>query len=602
MKKFFKTLLASTLGVIIGTSIMFILSIIIFAGIVSAISSSSEKYDLKDKTILELNLNGSLADRAESNPFGKILGNPESLGLDDILDAIKKAKEDDEIKGIYLKAEHLNGGFGNLDPIRDALLDFKSTGKFIVAYGDYYLQNSYYIASVADKVILNPKGTFDFRGISANITFSKNLYDKLGIKYQVFKVGTFKSAVEPVIQDKMSVANREQTSSYLNDIWSHLLTGISKSRNISVDQLNVYADQVLTFMPADSILQYNLVDTLMYSSNVDAYLKSLVEIDADTKLNMASVSNMKGVKETEKGDSKTQIAVLYAEGAIYDEATGGLFSDGSTITSKEYVKELQKLKDDDNVKAVVFRVNSPGGSAYASEQIWNAVAELKAKKPIVVSMGDYAASGGYYISCAATKIVAEYSTLTGSIGIFGLIPEGQKLAEKIGLNFDEVNTNKNSSFGGPSFGIPFLFAGYSRPFNESESRMIQKYIETGYDLFITRCADGRSMTKAQIDSVGQGRVWTGNQALALGLVDKIGGIEDAIKIAAEEAKLADYSTAKYPVQKDMFSKMLEESFGNTKMQALKLFLGADNLEKSIIKNHIQTLDIQMAVMPETVSY
>lgn len=601
MKSFFKTLLASTLGVIIGTGILMVFSILIFAGIIAAMGSS-ETYDLKDKTVLCLNLEGNLGERSDSNPLSKLMGGSETIGLEDILDAIKKAKENDEVKGIYIKAGSLSGGLANIDPIRNALIDFKTTGKFIVAYADSYLQNTYYIASVADKVIMNPKGSFDFRGISSNLIFTKNFSDKLGIKYQVFKVGTFKAAVEPYIQEKMSDANRLQRTSYLNDIWSRMLSGISQSRNVSVEKLNNYADQCLTFMAADSIVKYNLVDTLMYSPSVEAYLKKLVDIEADKKLRLASITNMTNIPQTKSGDSKTKIAILYAEGAIVDSEDGSLFSSGPSITAEKYVKELQKLKDDDDVKAVVFRVNSPGGSAYASEQIWNAVVELKAKKPIVVSMGDYAASGGYYISCAANTIVSEPSTLTGSIGIFGLIPQGEELSKKIGFTFDEVNTNKHSSFGGPSFGIPFLFAGFSRSFNEDESRILQKYIESGYDLFITRCADGRSKTKAEIDSIGQGRVWTGAQALKLGLVDKIGGIEDAIKIAAEQAKITDYSISKFPVKKDLFTQLFEDSFGSTKIKAIKLFIGEDQFEKNILKQHIQSFDMQMAMMPDRISY
>lgn len=601
MKSFFKTLLASTLGVIIGSIAMIILSIIVFAGIVSAMGSS-ETYNLKDKTILTLDLKGNLGERSDSNPLTKIMGGDDTIGLEDILEAIKKAKENDEIKGIYIKAGSLSAGLANTEPIRNALIDFKTSGKFIVAYADNYMQNTYYIASVADKVIMNPKGSLDFRGISSNLIFTKNFNDKLGIKYQVFKVGTFKSAVEPFIQEKMSDANRLQRTSYLNDIWSRMTAGISESRKISVENLNNYADQCLTFMAADSIVKYNFVDTLMYKPAVEAYLKTLVDIEADKKLNLATVENMTNVKATDKGDAKTQIAILYAEGTIVDSDEGGLFSGGPSITAEKYVKELQKLADDEDVKAVVFRVNSPGGSAYASEQIWNAVVELKAKKPVIVSMGDYAASGGYYISCAATTIVAQPSTLTGSIGIFGLIPEGEELSKKIGLTFDEVNTNKHSSFGGPAYGIPFLFAGFSRSFNEEESRIIQKYIETGYDLFITRCADGRSKTKAEIDSIGQGRVWTGSQALELGLVDKIGGIEDAIKIAAEKANVTDYSISKYPVKKDLFAQIFEESFSTTKIQALKIFMGESNFEKNILKQHIQSFDMQMAMMPDRISY
>lgn len=594
-------LFASTLGVIIGSIVLSFFSILIFVGIIVALSSSPE-YVLKDKTVLVLDLDGVLNERSASNPFAKILGESESLGLDDILESINKAADNDEVKGIYLKAGNFDAGIANAEPIRQALLDFRKTGKFVVAYGDFYMQNTYYLASAADKVILNPKGGIDFHGLSSNLIFTKNMTDKLGIKMQVFKVGTFKSAVEPLIQEKMSDANRLQRTSYLNDIWSHWLKGISDSRKISVEKLNQYADQYLMLTEADSLVAYHMVDTLLYTPSVNKYLKTLVGIDEDEDLRLASISDFVTVKSKEKHSKDNEIAVLYAEGTIVDDAQNSLFGGSNNITAKEYVDELNKLRDNDKVKAVVFRVNSPGGSAYASEQIWNAVKELKAKKPIVVSMGDYAASGGYYISCAATSIVAEPTTLTGSIGIFGIIPDGEELAKKIGLSFDEVNTNKHSSFGGTPYSIPFLLTASSRGFNDEEARMLQKYIEKGYDLFTKRCADGRGKTQAQIDSIGQGRVWTGSQAVKLGLVDKIGDLNTAIALAAQEAKLADYGTAKYPVKKDAFTQLLEESLGSYEVKVIKFFMGADSYTESAIKRRLQTFDIQAAMMGERVVY
>lgn len=601
MKNFFKTLFASTIGVIIGLFIVGFLAMAIIGGIIA--SSGSSAYVMKDKTILKLDLSGSIEDKKTDNPFGSLFGGSESMSLDDVLDAIKKAKENDEVKGIYIKSGAMSTGIASLEPIRKALLDFKETDKFIVAYGDDYSQGTYYLASVSDKVIMNPQGSLDFSGLGGTIEFQRGKYEKLGVKFQVFKVGTFKSAVEPYIQDKMSDANREQTASYLNDIWGHWLTNISKSRNVSVEQLNTYADEFLAFVEPKTVVDYKMIDTLMYSPQVEDYLKGLVDIKSDKKLEFASVSDMTGVEFKTSVNEKNVIAVLYAEGAIIgDDMSGPSFLMGSTITAKEYVKELQKLKDDEKVKAVVFRVNSPGGSAYASEQIWNAVEELKKVKPVVVSMGTYAASGGYYISAGANTIVAEPTTITGSIGIFGLIPEGTELAKMMGVTFDEVKTNKHGNFGGRTFGIPFLLSAQSRGFNAEESQMLQKYIERGYETFLTRCATGRSKTNAQIDSIGQGRVWTGKQALELGLVDKLGGVDDAIKIAAEAAKVEAYKTARYPIQKDFMTQMVEKSLGNATVSMAKIWMGEDAYNQNVMMQELQNMDIMMAVMPDRISY
>lgn len=599
MKNFFKTFFASVAGVIVGFILISFIGFIMVAGIIGSMSSTPA-YSLKDKTVLMLDLNGSLDERESSSPFNSLMG-VSSIGLNDMINAIKKAKENDNIKGIYIKSGSMSTGIASLEPVRTALKDFKESGKFIVAYGDSYGQGTYYLASVADKIILNPQGSLDFHGLGVNIQFVRGMYEKMGVKYQVFKVGTFKSAVEPYIQDKMSDANREQMTSFANDVWSHLLKNISESRNIPVDTLNHYADMCLMFSEADSIVKYRMADTLMYTPEVEQYLKGLTETDAKEDLRLASVKNMTSVAFKEKKSSKDKIAVLYAQGSIVGDDHSNFMS-GSTITAKEYVKELQKLKDDEDVKAVVFRVNSGGGSAYTSEQIWNAVVELKKVKPIVVSMGDYAASGGYYISCAATSIVAEPTTLTGSIGIFGLIPQGEELSKMMGVTFDEAGTNKHSGFGGQTFGIPFIVSAQSRAFNDEESRMIQKYIERGYDLFITRCADGRSMTKEEIDAIGQGRIWTGNQALENGLIDKLGGLDEAIKVAAEAANLEEYNIKSYPAKKDFMTELLKGSMGGAKVRALKAIIGEEEYNRQMIEQTLKTTDIYMAEMPERISF
>jgi len=600
MKSFFKTLLASTVGIIIGGIFFSIIAFFVFIGIVASAGSST--YILQENTVLKLELKGSINEQQTTNPLDVLFGDSDGLGLDDILDAIKKAKENDKIKGIYIKGGIVHSGIATTDAIRKALIDFKESGKFVVAYADIYGQDVYYLSSVADKVIMNPKGLFEFQGLSTNIRFTKNFYDKIGVKYQVFKVGTFKSAVEPVILEKMSEPNRLQIASYLGDVWGHLVDGISQSRNIPVDSLNRYADEFLLFSEPESIVRYGLVDTLMYEPAVDDYLKDLVKVESVKEVKLASVKDMTSVKFVEKKEDKNRIAVLIAEGNIVDDQSGGFLLGDKSITAKQFVKELNSLKEDDDVKAVVFRVNSRGGSAYASEQIWNAVVELKAKKPVVVSMGDYAASGGYYISCGATSIVAEPTTLTGSIGIFGLIPNGEELAKKMGYTFDEVSTNKNSSWGGKAFGIPFFVAAYSRGLNENESRMLQAYIERGYDLFITRCADGRSKTKAEIDSIGQGRVWTGNQALKLGLVDKLGDLNDAVKIAAEKAGIDSYSVDRYPEKKTFFAELMESSMTGVKNKMVKMVVGEAGIEQQQLMNSLNNMDVRMAVMPDEVNF
>ncbi|MBS5978189.1 signal peptide peptidase SppA [Dysgonomonas sp. Marseille-Q5470] len=582
MKGFLKSLLAS----IVGCSIVIGIFIFIFILIIAAMSfGSSDKYNLKDNTVLTLKLEGTLSERVEPNSFLDLIGQNTDLeiGLDDILSSIKKAKENDNIKGIYINAGAFAASNASLKEIRDQLADFKESGKFIIAYADVYSQGCYYLSSVADKVIMNPQGNLDLHGLSSSPTFYKGLLDKVGIEMQIFKVGTFKSAVEPFMLDKMSDANREQVTAYINDIWSTITSEISDSRKISVDKINQLTDSLQTFKLANASVSDGLVDTLMYETEVKEYLKDLLKVEKAKDVRMASIKDMTSVSFVKESNSKDVIAILYAEGSI----NNGSGKDG--ITDKRYVKEIEKLKDNDKVKAVVFRVNSPGGSAYASEQIWKAITDLKAKKPVVVSMGDYAASGGYYIACNASKIIAQPNTLTGSIGIFGMFPNFEGLTKKVGLSFDNVKTNKFADFGDAT-----------RPMRPEEKVILQQYIEHGYDLFLTRCSEGRNIPKDSLDHIAQGRVWTGNQALKIGLVDALGNIDTAIQEAAKLAKLDDYSLQDYPKKVDFLESLLSNQKEEFATKAMKEYLGKDyELFKTI--KEIKEQDFVQARMPYDIS-
>lgn len=558
MKSFLKSLLASIIGCFIVIGIFFLIGLAMLAALSF---KSTEKYALKDNTILTIKLEGGLVDRVQQqNPLYDYVFGQDNLqiGLDDILYSIERAKENEKIKGIYIYSGMFTASSATLKEIRDALIDFKKTGKFVVAYSDTYLQGGYYLSSVADKVIVNPKGNLDLHGLSVTNTFYKGLFDKLGVEMQIFKVGTFKSAVEPYMLDKMSEANREQLASYTGDVWTTILTEISRSRNVPVSKLNQLADSLTLLQNTEMYVENHLVDTLMYETDVKEYLKTLVKVAEVKDLNMASISNICTVDPSKESNSQNIVAVLYAEGSITD----GTGKDG--ITSKRYVKEIEKLKNDDKVKAVVFRVNSGGGSAYASEQIWKAITDLKAKKPVVVSMGGLAASGGYYISCNASKIVAQPNTLTGSIGIFGMFPNIEGLTKKIGLSYDNVKTNKFADFG-----------DISRPMREDEKVVFQNYINEGYDLFLTRCSEGRGIAKDSLDKIAQGRVWTGNQALKIGLVDAIGGIETAIEEAVKLAKLENYSVNSYPEKTDFFDSLLLSGKDDLATRVMKEYMGDD---------------------------
>lgn len=595
-------LLASILGVFIAMFLVWIISVVMMVGILSSLGGSKAMYGLSDNMVLQLDLNGSIDDRESTGYMSGLFGSSEkSTGLDDILKAIRTAKENDKIRGIYLKSGSLSAGIATLEPLRKALADFRESGKFVVAYGDYYSQGAYYLSSVADRVIMNPQGVLMFHGMASSTQFNKGLYDKLGIKYQVFKVGTFKSAVEPYTETGMSDANREQVTSYMGDIWSHLLAGISESRGISADNLNRYADEYMDYSAPEKSVEYGLTDTLMYAPDVKHYIKRMAGVDSVAEIKYATVANIISIPEKKIKIAGDRIAVLYAEGIILPGEYGGLAPLlGNLITDEEYVKELGKLKDNDAVKAVVFRVNSPGGSGYASEQIWRAVTELKKVKPVIVSMGDMAASGGYYISCAADRIVAEPTTLTGSIGVYGLIPEGEEMHKKLGLTFDGVKTNKHSGMDASS-NIPFLGAAV-KAYSEEERRIIQASVNRFYDLFLTRCADGRSKTKDDIDAIGQGRVWTGSQALKNGLVDELGSLDAAVKIAAERAQLTEYDVTAYPKKKDPLARLMEELMsGGVKASLVRSFLGDDVYRQYLLAGRKTTpVDfVQAWMIPET---
>ena len=582
MKDFFKFTLATITGIILTSIVMFVISIIV---VFSMLSSTETETVVKKNSIMMLDLNGSLVERTSDNIFKELFDKEDSTyGLDDILASIKKAKENDDIKGIYIQATSLNANFASLQEIRDALNDFKKSGKFIVAYSDNYTQGMYYLSSIANKVLLNPKGAIEWRGLASQPLFLKGLLEKLGIEMQVFRVGTYKAAVERFSATEMSPANREQVTAYITSIWNEIITDVAASRKISVDSLNNYANRMLMFYPAEQTVKSGMADTLIYKNDVRDYLKQLVKIDKDDDLAVLGLDEMINVKKnTPKDKSGNIIAVYYAFGEI-DGGSSSTDEDG--IISNEVIKDLRELKEDKDVKAVVLRVNSPGGSAFGSEQIWEAVCQLKKEKPVIVSMGDYAASGGYYISCAADTIVAEPTTLTGSIGIFGLIPNAKGLTDKLGLSFDVVKTHKFADFG-----------NIMRGMNTDEQTLLQMYINQGYDLFVSRCAEGRKMSKNEIEKIAEGRVWTGEAAKKIGLVDILGGIDKALEIAVKKAKVEGYTVVGYPDRKNVLQELLNSKPGNyIESRILKSQLGDYYNGFSMLKN-LEKADFMQARVP-----
>ena len=532
------------LGIILASIFFAILGIVFLTGM---IASSFTETTIKDNSIFALKLEGTLTEHAQESPFNlleALMGEEHQVyGLNDILSSIQKAKYNPYIKCIYLQAGMMDAPYASFEEIRNALIDFKSSGKPIIAYADQYTQGMYYLASVADKIIINPQGSIMWHGLASQSIFYKDLLKKIGIDMQIFKVGTYKSAVEPYIATEMSEANRQQVSAVIQSNWDYLLKNVSASRGIPADILNKYADEYMDLKQADEYIACGLADTLLYKDGVLNYLKELSGCDTETNLSLLSLEDMTSlIAHDPLMNGQSIIAVYYANGAIDDN-----ISPEEGINSDKVIRDLRELRKDEKVKAVVLRVNSPGGSAYGSEQIWREVALLKEVKPVIVSMGDYAASGGYYISCAADCIVANPTTLTGSIGIFGMIPNAEELlTDKLGLHFDVVKTNPLADMG-----------NFTHPLNATEKQLMQNYVDKGYQLFVKRCADGRGMSTEAIEKVAEGRVWTGAAAKELGLVDELGGLDKAIEIAAQKAGITTYEVYDYPVQ-DFWTVLLND--------------------------------------------
>ena len=556
MKQFLKFTLATIVGVFIASALV----ILLLVAVIGLVANSNDGTTvLKPKSIYQIDLEGTLVDRSQDNSFSEALSkamgknNENSIGLDDLLENIDKAKNDSNIVGIYLKGGSLTGGISSIKEIRNALLGFKKSGKFIIAYADNYSQKMYYLASVANKVLINPQGMLELKGLSSESMFLKNTLDKLGVEMQIVKVGTFKSAVEPLINTKMSDANRQQVTVYLHSIWKNMLNEISISRNIPITKLNTYADEMMMFQPTEKSKEIKLVDSLVYIDQVENILKSHLK-NTEKELRLIKHSSMTKVASKQKTND-TKIAVIYAIGEITDEL-------GEGIVAREIVKTINDVAKDSTVKSVVLRVSSPGGSAYASEQIWHALSELKKAKPLIISMGDYAASGGYYISCMGNVILAQPTTITGSIGIFGVIPNIQGLNDKIGITYDGVKTNKMSDA-----------ITVNRRFTPEERDLMQNYVNRGYELFVKRCADGRKKSINEIKAIAEGRVWTGEDALKIGLVDRIGGLEDAILVAASKAKLQTYQVNEYPEKENLEQKFLKNLSQDVETSFLKSQFG-----------------------------
>lgn len=543
MKDFIKNVLATMVGMF---GFFIVMGVIGMMSIIGMIASGNAAQNVEKNSVFVLNLSGTISEQGSENPLSMFTGdNSLNSGLNDILSSIKKAKANDDIKGIYIEAGALAANYATLQEIRNALADFRKSGKWIVAYGDFYTQGAYYVASVANKVYINPKGIVDWHGIGAQTMFYKDFMAKFGVKWEVVKVGTFKSATETFTEEKMSDANRLQTQTFIDGTWRNVCTAVSKSRGISVDSLNSYADSYLALQATETLVKAKMVDGMMYGDQVKDAVKKMMKLEKDD-IQQLTLNDMLNVKDGKVEGS--EIAVYYAEGDIVqDPKAATMFGNNNYIASRKVCKDLEDLMNDDDVKAVVVRINSGGGDAYASEQMWHQMSELRKVKPVVVSMGDYAASGAYYMSAPASWIVAQPNTLTGSIGIFAVIPDLSGLVTtKLGVRFDEVKTNRNSTFGN-------LMA---RPFNAEEKAMLQASVNRGYSLFRQRVAEGRRLPVESVEKIAQGRVWLATDALNMKLVDQLGGIDDAVKKAAQLAKLKDYYTSDYPAAASWMDAML----------------------------------------------
>lgn len=565
MEQFFKSVAATIVGIFAFGVIMIIFGFICLFGMVA---SSSGTPSLLDNSVMVLKLQGEISDKAEEDWLGEITGNQfNQLGMNKILSAIHKAKKEDKVKGIYLETGILQTDYATLQEIRGALADFKKSGKWIIAYGDNFSQGGYYLSSVANKVYVNPEGNIDWHGIASQTQYIKDVAAKFGVHFTVVKVGKYKSFTEMYTEDKMSDANREQVSRYINGLWQQILTEVSASRNINKDSLNHYADGIMAFEDSQLLKSRKLVDGFCYYDEIRDVVKKQLGLKSDEKIHQASMDDVNAAVEDGNalGD---QIAVYYCQGNIVSAASSSLYGSGQEIVSKQVIKDLQELGDDDNIKAVVLRINSGGGEAYASEQLWRAVSMLNKKKPVVVSMGGMTASGAYYMSMGARYVMAQPTTLTGSIGIFGALPDWSDLmTQKLGFKYDEVKTNRHSSYG---------TAGSTRHWTPEEIGILQANVNRGYALFRKRVADGRKLPVEQVEQIAQGRVWLGTDAKSIKLVDGLGNLNDAIAKAAQLAKISDYGTQEYPASADWIDQLLDRVSGTSGSyldEQLKLTLG-----------------------------
>lgn len=565
MEQFFKSVAATIVGIFAFGVIMIIFGFICLFGMVA---SSSGTPSLLDNSVMVLKLQGEISDKAEEDWLGEITGNQfNQLGMNKILSAIHKAKKEDKVKGIYLETGILQTDYATLQEIRGALADFKKSGKWIIAYGDNFSQGGYYLSSVANKVYVNPEGNIDWHGIASQTQYIKDVAAKFGVHFTVVKVGKYKSFTEMYTEDKMSDANREQVSRYINGLWQQILTEVSASRNINKDSLNHYADGIMAFEDSQLLKSRKLVDGFCYYDEIRDVVKKQLGLKSDEKIHQASMDDVNAAVEDGNalGD---QIAVYYCQGNIVSAASSSLYGSGQEIVSKQVIKDLQELGDDDNIKAVVLRINSGGGEAYASEQLWRAVSMLNKKKPVVVSMGGMTASGAYYMSMGAKYVMAQPTTLTGSIGIFGALPDWSDLmTQKLGFKYDEVKTNRHSSYG---------TAGSTRHWTPEEIGILQANVNRGYALFRKRVADGRKLPVEQVEQIAQGRVWLGTDAKSIKLVDGLGNLNDAIAKAAQLAKISDYGTQEYPASADWMDQLLDRVSGTSGSyldEQLRLTLG-----------------------------
>ncbi|MGD9992131.1 MAG: signal peptide peptidase SppA [Salinivirgaceae bacterium] len=575
MKGFLKYTLASFVGILLFS----VIGLFIMIGVIGAISSASNNktVTIKPNTILYMTLDKPIVDRASDNPFEGMnfpsFDNQGQSGLNDILKNLKKAKEDENIKGIFMELSYIPAGMATVDEIRNALLDFKTSGKFIYTYAEVMTQNTYYLASVSDKIYMNPVGTLEVKGLRSQITFFKGTLEKIGVEPVIFRHGKFKSAIEPFMLSKMSEANKEQTRTYVQSIWDYMVTNIAKERDLTVEGINKIANEYAVRNTSDAA-SLNIIDGVRYRDEVIDELVALTEAESPEKLESIKLGKYDNVvlQKQHKRDTRKKIAVIYASGGI--ESGKG---DNQTIGSETIAKAIRKARRDSTIKAIVLRVNSPGGSALASDVIWREAVLAKEAKPFIVSMGDLAASGGYYIACPADKIVASPVTLTGSIGVFGLMFNTQELMnKKLGITFDGIKTNTFAD-------LPDL----TRTMTEAEKEIIQQGVEEIYTTFISHVSEGRNMTTEAVDNIGQGRVWSGANAMEIGLIDEFGGLEHAMKLAASEAGLEDYKTIELPEQPDFFEELIKELSGEVKVRFIQNELGVNyglyNQLKSIQK-------------------